>query len=298
MVNFFILGGPKCGTTAMVNYLRTHPDIFMSDPKEPNFFMDDMPQMKYVKTIDDYHSLFNNFKDNYKIYCDASILYLYSENAIKKIFEYNKKAKLIVMLRNPLEMVYSFHSQILYTMDEDKKNFKDAWIAEKNRRKGRDIPKYCRTEKLLFYSEIAKYHKQLKRVLSFFPKEQLKIIFYYEFKKSNLEAYKDVLNFLELQYDGRIDFPKVNKAKKAKFDIINKFVQRPPKLLNVTAKSVLSLINKPRFGLLEKIDKLNRGIDDRKELDQEIKHQILEEYRNDIKSLEALTNRKLNNWMQ
>ena len=48
----------------------------------------------------------------------------------------------------------------------------------------------------------------------------------------------------------------------------------------------------------EKIDKLNRGIDDRKELDQEIKHQILEEYRKDIKSLEALTNRKLNNWMQ
>jgi len=298
MVNFFLLGGPKCGTTAFVKYLRTHPDIFVSEPKEPNFFMDDMPQMKYVNTVEDYHALFNNFKDNHKIYCDASILYLYSDNAIQKIFEYNKNAKLLVMLRNPLEMVYSFHSQILYTLDEDKYNFVEAWKAEKNRRKGKEIPKHCRAEKLLFYSEIAKYHKQLKRVLPLFPKEQIKIIFYFEFKKSNLEVYKDVLSFLDLPYDGRTDFPRVNDAKKARFNSVNKFVHRPPKLLKKTAKILLRIFNKPRFGLMEKIDKLNRAKDERNELNQETKQLMLEEYRNDIESLAALTNRNLKDWMQ
>ena len=75
--NFFLVGGPKCGTTAMVEYLRTHPDIFISEPKEPNFFADDMPKMKYVDSLKAYLNLFNKVKHE-KVIGDASIFYMFS----------------------------------------------------------------------------------------------------------------------------------------------------------------------------------------------------------------------------
>ena len=57
--NLFIVGAPKCGTTALSEYLRQHPNVFMTNPKEPNFFADDMPKRYIAKTIDDYISLYS-----------------------------------------------------------------------------------------------------------------------------------------------------------------------------------------------------------------------------------------------
>ena len=82
--NFFIVGGPKCGTTAMVEYLRTHPDVFISEPKEPNYLADDMPGMKYVDTEEEYLNLFKKAGSN-KVIGDASIFYMFSKEAIKNI---------------------------------------------------------------------------------------------------------------------------------------------------------------------------------------------------------------------
>ena len=134
--NFFVVGGPKCGTTAMVEYLRTHPDVFISEPKEPNFFADDMPEMKFVDNYKDYLNLFNKATTE-KIVGDASIFYMFSEDAIKNIYQLYPDAKLLIMIRNPIEMVPSFHQQILFTLDEDNINLLDALELEPERVKER-----------------------------------------------------------------------------------------------------------------------------------------------------------------
>ena len=297
-VNFFLVGGPKCGTTAMVSYLKTHPDIYMSEPKESNFFLDDMAEMKYISRAKEYAQLFNNFESDHKIFCDASILYMYSEKALKNIYRYNPEAKVVIMLRDPIEMVHSFHSQIVYTLDEDVDDFEKAWDLESERKQGQNLPKNCRDVKLLYYSEIAKYNLQLKRVYRLFPREQVMVILFRDFKNSNLDTYKKLLEFLGVPYDGRTDFPVVNEAKTAKSRLINKFVNRPPKVLKRTSKYITKILNKPRLGLLERLDKLNRAKDTKQELPNALRHKIKKAYQDDVKALEHLLKRDLGHWLK
>ena len=131
--NFFIVGGPKCGTTAMTEFLRTHEDIFISEPKEPNFFAD-MPKIEFVDNLKDYLNLFKKATKK-KIIGDASIFYMFSKVALENIHEFNPDSKILVMIRNPLEMVPSFHLQILFTLEEDQEDFESALALEEKRKK-------------------------------------------------------------------------------------------------------------------------------------------------------------------
>lgn len=293
--NFFIVGGPKCGTTAMVEFLRTHPDIFISEPKEPNFLADNMPAMKYVDTLEDYLNLFKKAK-NFKIVGDASIFYMFSQLAIENIKKLNSQAKLLVMIRNPLEMVPSFHQQILFTLDEDCENFELALDLEEKRRKGEYIPDNCRESLLLNYSEIAKYGDQLENIFKFFPKENVKIILFDEFKVNNRKCYLEILDFLVLDDDGRKKFPRVNDAKRAKSVFVNKLVNRPPKFAKSLAKIARKLLNRPRLGILNRLDHLNRTKLDKKDLTESEKLKLKELYLKDIRKTEKLIKKNLQHW--
>ena len=56
--NFFIVGAPKCGTTALSEYLREHPNAFLCQPKEPHYFATDFPTHRYVTKEEAYLKLF------------------------------------------------------------------------------------------------------------------------------------------------------------------------------------------------------------------------------------------------
>jgi len=294
--NFFIAGGPKCGTTAMSGFLKTHPDIFISEPKEVNFFADDMPKIKFVNNLKDYHNLFKKATDK-KIVTDASIFYLYSDTAIKKIYDYNPEAKFLVMLRNPMEMVPSFHSQILFTDEEDTPEFEKAYRLEDKRKKGKKIPKLNRVPKLLYYSEIAKYGKQLQILKQYFPESQIKVILFDDFKKSNRESYLEVLEFLELDDDGRVEFPRINDSKKAKSKFLNKIINRPPSFTQPIARFLRKILNKPRLGIRSSLSKLNRAKTVNQSLNEDMKLKLNKEYRNDIIKLQKIINRDLSIWI-
>lgn len=294
--NFFIVGGPKCGTTAMVEYLRTHPDVFISEPKEPNYLADDMPGMKYVDTEEEYLNLFKKAGSN-KVIGDASIFYMFSKEAIKNIYKLNPNAKLLVMLRNPIEMSHSFHQQILFTLDENEKNFEKALNLEENRKKGESIPKDCRASKLLYYSEIAKYGEQLENIYEYFSRENVKVILFDDFKKSNRNSYVEVLNFLEIKDDRRNEFPRVNDSKKAKSNFINKIVNRPPKFAQSIAKLTRKILNKPRLGILSSLDHMNREKLEKKEITIKEKQLLLASYKEDIKKTEKILNKDLSSWL-
>lgn len=294
--NFFLVGGPKCGTTAMVEYLRTHPDIFISEPKEPNFFADDMPQMKYVDSLKAYLNLFKKAKDE-KIIGDASIFYMFSKDAIKNIHQLYPESKLLVMIRNPLEMVPSFHQQILFTLDEDNKDLDQVLSLEKERMEGKSLPKHCRSQRLLKYSEIAKYGSQIKNIYNYFPKKNVKIVLFDDFKKDNRRIYQEIISFLNLKDDGRVDFPRINDAKKPKSNFLNKIVNRPPKFAKYLAKLARKILNKPRLGILNTLDHLNREKLDKKPLTETEKKKLLSLYKEDILETSRLINKDLSLWL-
>ena len=105
--NFFIVGAPKCGTTALCEYLKYHPNVFMSTPKEPHYFAEDFERYRHVKTEDKYLALFGDCNDRHLMIGEASVFYLRSTRAVSLIRDFNPDAKIIVMLRNPVDMVYS-----------------------------------------------------------------------------------------------------------------------------------------------------------------------------------------------
>ena len=294
--NFFIVGGPKCGTTAMVEYLRTHPDIFISEPKEPNYFSDNLPETKYVDSLSEYLNLFKK-ATNFKIKGDASVFSMFSKVAIKNIYKSNSKAKLLIMLRNPIKMVPSYHLQIQYTLEEDVEDLCVVLGLERERELGNKIPKNSKCSKLLRYSEIAKYGEQLENVYKYFPKNQVKVILFDEFIKSNRNTYREVLNFLDIEDDGRRDFPKINEAKKAKSIFISKIVNRPPKFAKVLAKIARRILNKPRLGLLSALDCANREVTEKKHITIKEKNMLLEIYTKDIKKTEEILNQDLSSWL-
>jgi hypothetical protein len=109
--DFFIVGAPKSGTTAMYFYLKQHPEIFMPERKELHFFGSDFFAPHFVRDLKDYLKFFEG-ADNKKRIGEASPWYLYSKRAAFEIKEFNPDADIIIMLRNPVDMMYSLRETL------------------------------------------------------------------------------------------------------------------------------------------------------------------------------------------
>ena len=138
--DFFIVGAPKSGTTALYEYLRQHPQVFMSDPKEPNYFGADVERRRTPRiSLDEYLGYFAGAGDA-KRAGEASVRYLHSRTAAQEIAEFAPQGQAIIMLRDPVEMMHAMHGELVYIGAEDIPDFADALAAEDDRRVGRRIP--------------------------------------------------------------------------------------------------------------------------------------------------------------
>ena len=124
--DFFIVGAPKCGTSALASYLRSHPKILVSPVKEPNYFCFDAPALRVIDRLETYGRLFARARPD-QICGEASTAYLFSDEAVPAILDAVPAAQIIVMVRNPLDMVVSHHSQKLYALEENEPDFETAW---------------------------------------------------------------------------------------------------------------------------------------------------------------------------
>lgn len=292
--NFFIVGAPKCGTTALSEYLRTHPSIFISQFKEPHYFAEDFPKYRSVDSLDAYLALFRESTEEHLVVGEASVWYLYSSVAISNIHEFNPHAKIIVMLRNPVDLVYSLHSQLLYTFDENEKDFEVAWRLQASRRMGRNISTICREPSLLQYAQVGRLGAQVERLFGIFSPIQVKAILFDDFTASTSSVYQGVLSFLEVPFDGRTDFPVINENKTHKWRWLGKLLRILPRFLYTYAHSIESLIGIEPIG--RKIIEMNRRTMERRPLPLTFRRELLEEFREDVEKLSGLINRDLSSW--
>ena len=135
---FYFVGAPKAGTSALSLFLGQHPQIGMCRLKEPNFHCPDF-DLPRAQTDEEYLKLFS-LEVKAKILGDASVLYLYSKVAAARIREYASDARILMVLRNPVEAMYSWHSQMVFTANEPIGDFARALEAEEERKAGRKIP--------------------------------------------------------------------------------------------------------------------------------------------------------------
>ena len=297
--NFFIVGAPKCGTTALYEYLRPHPNIFMPKVKEPHFFAKDLGTYPFIKTLEDYTGLFAAAGSRHLRVGEASVYYLRSTVAIANIRAFNPDARLIAMFRNPLEMLHSFHAQLLYVAEESESDFETAWRLQEDRSRGIGLPPRSRGAFLVQYRELGRFGTQTERLLSIFPREQVRLILYDDFAAAPQAVYDDVIEFLGIPHDGRTEFPRINEGKRARFDWLRDFYRKPPPPLRSAFRGFKWAVGGDSMGTVaRKLVALNTVKERRPPLSPEFRAELVEAFRDEVALLGRLLERDLSHWME
>ena len=295
--NFFLVGAPKCGTTALYEYLRPHPNIFLSKVKEPHFFATDLGSYPAIKTPDAYSALFADSTARHLRVGEASVYYLRSSVALGNIREFNPEARIIAMFRNPVDMVYSLHSQLLYVAEETVSDFETAWRLQERRGRGLDLPRRSRGSFLLQYAQVGQFGTQTERLLSTFPREQVKLILYDDFAASPQAVYDDVVQFLEIPHDNRRDFPRINDNKRARVAWLRNFLRKPPPFLRTTVRSLKRTAGGTRLASLTAGVVARNTVNERRPpLPPAFRAELVEAFSEEVALLSRLLNRDLSHW--
>jgi hypothetical protein len=286
-VDFFIVGAPKAGTTSLYHYLSEHPQVEMSSQKEPDYFSDKaihQQGMYYgknrVNTLDKYESLF--VQKEGVVYGEGSVSYLFYDNVAEDIKKYNPNAKIIIMLRNPIERAFS-HYLMDYRLGLVSDSFENI-ITKKSKHKNAH----------LFYQqyiEVSKYANQIQRYLDFFEKENILFIDYEDFKNNVSKTVDQVYDFLNISTEFAADInTKYNTFTMPKNKGI-RFIYSFVFLRKILTFFLPIYLVKNIRAFLFKADK-------KPELLKETRSQLSIIFNNDIKKLEEVLGKNYSKWIK
>jgi hypothetical protein len=298
--DFFILGAPKCGTSALYTYLAAHPGIYMPANKEPHFYADDLytrdvPFERRMHERQSYLALFAGAPQG-AITGEGSTWYLFSERAVSNILADNPAANFIVMLRHPVDMAHSLHAHNLRKLYEEMPALEAAWAAQTARAEGRQIPRFCPEPKMLNYRAACSFALQLERLYAQVPRNRVLVHIYEEFFANPGAGYERTLAFLGLTTDGRERFERVNVNQVLRSRVVRALVDYRPFPLNVLYPSVKQAANalglRPGKALFE----WNLKAQKRQPIDSAFRLRLEAEFQDDIKRLEGVLERSLDVW--
>ncbi|MHB8532117.1 MAG: sulfotransferase family protein [Solirubrobacteraceae bacterium] len=218
--DFFIVGQPKSGTTALYEMLRSHPQIFMPDFKEPRYYASDLPSRYQAprasglppETYEDYLALFEAARPG-QLVGEASTAYIWSRAAAARIAEARPEAKIIALLREPASYMVSLHLQLLQIRVETAKTLRKALALEPERRAGRQVPREIASwPQVLIYTDRVRYVEQLRRYREVFRPEQVLVLIYDDFRADNEGTVRRVLRFLEVDEDAPVAASRANPS--------------------------------------------------------------------------------------
>jgi len=282
--NFIMIGVAKAGTTSFFRYLHQHPQIYMAPIKATNFFgYDDARDWKWtdegdppllqnfpVRSFDAYEASFAGASNETAI-GEVSPQYFRCPNAAQRIRDCIPNAKLILSLRNPAERAFSGFMM--------------------RTRRGEAVKGFY--EELTRQSSHVKesfYYRRLKRYLDLFPRAQIKIYIFEEFKQDPAGTIMNLYDFLGVDTSFVPDTSvRHNPGAIPKIRLLNRLFYNPT-LINV-AKSVVP------EGLQLKLKQAQQlNLRTAPKLPPDLRSKLLGIYRDDILQLEALLDRDLSIW--
>jgi hypothetical protein len=265
--NLFIVGAPKSGTTFLYHYLKQHPEIYFPDFKEPHFFGSDLIRRNgaYNLSLNEYQNL---FKTDKKIIGEASTFYLFSKDAAEEIYNFNPKAKIIIMLRDLVDLAHSLHSQFVFSGDEVIEDFSQALELENSRLSGDKIPHQTTVVNKLFYSSnILSLPENIQSFINYFGRENVKFIYLDDIKKNPDKVYSETLEFLNVNSSFNMsDFKVINKNKTYKSKIVRDFIKK----YSIFLGHLRSRIFKKPLGFIRVLESLNKSENDRHSISEDL----------------------------
>ena len=286
-VDFFIVGVPKSGTTSLYHYLNEHPDIVMSRKKEPNYFSSSQIKkqqlyynLKCIDKLQEYHNLFPINKKK-MLYGESSVSYLFYSDVATKIKKYNSSAKIIVLLRNPIDRAFSH-----YLMDLRLGLVLDDFEQIINCHKERDVNLHYQQ-----YITLGQYMPQLRRYIDLFGMDNILVVDYENFKNHTKNCVRKIYKFLDVDDNFIPDFKTIhNRFRKPR----NRFfsVLYTSLFLRRIFKVMLPL------SLRLKINNLIFTNHKKPKLDNRIRMQLKSIFEEDIKLLSKELNKDFLKWIR
>jgi Sulfotransferase domain len=296
---FFIVGAPKCGTTALDHYLAKHPDVFMAR-KEMHCFGSDLrfsPQF-YRRDEKTYLAEFDAARDS-QLAGEASVWYLRSESAATEIKAFNPDARIIIMLRNPSDMLHSLYHQFRFDGNEQLPSFLEALDAEQDRRAGRRLGRQHYFVQGLVYRDNARYSQQVKRYLDVFGHDRVHVIIYDDFAANPEAVYGRTLDFLGLKpLPLQNGLSVINGNKQIKNPLLRAVLNDP--FVRRALLAIRPCLPGPVFSLLHGVEARLRHLNTlpagRDPLPADIRHRLDMEFAPDVGQLAILLRRDLCAW--
>lgn len=284
--NFFIVGAAKAGTTSIHSYLSEHPDIFMTEPKEVNFFSHQniLGQQLYYKDYicqkeSEYEKLFSECGST-KAVGEASVSYLFYPGVAERVKAYSSRAKILIFLRNPVDRGYSH-----FMMDRRLGLVNDDYDDIVFRRSTHNHAELYYQQ----YVELGLYYKQVKKYLDVFGEESVRIFLLEDLVLDLESVTKEIFSFLEVDESFLPDLEKKhNEFLLPKTELMRWFYSKHHvrKFLKTLMPTALVELIKSNF--TKNVTKPS--------MQDELRNQLLSIYGNDIEMLASLIGRDLSNW--
>lgn len=287
----------------MNHYLQQHPEIFIPDAKELQFFGSDI-EMKptFIRSThrfgvseEQYLSYFSAAREAKRV-GESTVMYLYSKRAAEEIKAYQPNADIIIMLRHPVDMMYSLYGQYRYDLNEDLDTFEQALDAETDRREGRRIPNETFWSDALLYRDVARFSVQVGRYLDVFDRKKIHVILFDDLQSDAAQVYQRTLSFLNVDPGFCPDFRLVNAGKSFRNKWLHRSMIDPPKIVQFLAGPLLrnSTI---RAALKRWIKLLNTKTRSNPPLDPDLRERLTAEFAPEVEELARLIRRDLSLWL-
>jgi hypothetical protein len=219
--SFFLLGAAKCGTTSLHHYLGQHPAVCMSEPKEPFYF-----EAEWALGPRFYRNRYFAHWQGEQVVGDARHRNLYLPFVPDRILSHNPSARLIAILRNPVERLVS-HWWHWYSRAEEALGLTDAVAADLERigagrryESAAEQERYARTlddhGKGMYrsYVDSGYYAEQLARYVARVDRTRLLVLWFEDFVRDPQAVVASALGFLGLDPAdaARIHYPQMNRS--------------------------------------------------------------------------------------
>lgn len=299
--NFFVVGAPKCGTTALYDMLRQHPEIYMSPLKEPHFFTfdGDAPvfngpgghyyQRYAVQRRLDYLLLFASASEELAI-GEVSPSYLFSPFAASRIFKNYPDSRIIVLLRQPADRAYSRYQYNRFHLIEHLNSFQKALELETTRKRMGWLP-------VFFYKEEGSYYSHLKRYFELFPREQIRVYLYEDFNRAPSVVLADLFRLLGVDESFVPILRRRNVTRVPKVELLHRLAMNSDKYGDDCKRALTPFLSRSLLSAVKLVDdRFNLTVPPPMEPDTRMA--LTEGYRDEIVKLQDLIGRDLSDWFK
>ncbi len=300
MPDFLVIGAPKAGTTALHAALARHPGLYMSLVKEPKFFLSDGPPptkggpgdaltyREHIWRRPDYEALFDPAPAG-TLRGESTPLYLYDRAAMRRIRAALPDARLIVIVRDPVERAHSNWTHLWSAGLEPVGDFVRA-CGEEERRIEAGWASFWH------YAGLGRYGEQLEYLFTLFPREQVLVLRYRRLVDEPEQTLDEICAFLGVEQGVLAEIPRQNVTAHPEPTLTHRAVALAQRAGNAVGTFVPGLTAATLTGPLERF--LQRHSRERQPLDWQQRQELLPRFEDDIKRLEKVLDESFEDWLR